>query len=186
MSTIDRPGQRVVPPLVAGEQLDRATFHERYEAMPPGTWAELVGGVVYMPSPVRLRRHGRPQAHLIHWLVGFEAATAGVIVADNTSVRLDLKNEPQPDAVLLIDPALGGQARISADDYIEEAPELVAEVAASSVSYDLDAKLKLFRRTGGDMAGKMMEALRTTVGDGVDIMIDFHGRPASVSHWRHD
>lgn len=29
--------------------------------------------------------------------------------------------------------------------------------------------------------GKMMEALRDTVGDGVDIMIDFHGRPASIA-----
>ena len=43
----------VLPPLVAGQHLDQPTFHERYEAMPPETWAELVGGVVYMPSPVR-------------------------------------------------------------------------------------------------------------------------------------
>src|SRR5262249_5655803 len=62
--------------------------------------------------------------------------------------RLDLKNEPQPDAVLLIDPACGGQARISADDYIEEAPELVAEVASSSVSYDLNTKFEVYRRNG--------------------------------------
>jgi Uma2 family endonuclease len=59
-----------------------------------------------------------------------------------------LDNEPQPDAVLFIDPAKGGQARISADDYIERAPELVAEVASSSVSYDLHDKLKAYRRNG--------------------------------------
>ena len=60
---------------------------------------------------------------------------------DNGSVRLDLDNEPQPDAYLIIRPEHGGQARISEDDYIEGAPELVAEVAASSASYDLGKKL---------------------------------------------
>lgn len=29
--------------------------------------------------------------------------------------------------------------------------------------------------------GRLMEMLRTTVGDSVDIMVDFHGRPASIS-----
>ena len=72
----------------------------------------------------------------------------GVIVADNTSLRLDLANEPQPDAVLLLDPDKGGQAQIAADDYVEEAPELVAEVASSSVSYDLNTKLEVYRRNG--------------------------------------
>ena len=72
----------------------------------------------------------------------YEAATPGVDGGGNATVRLDLDNEPQPDALLLIDPARGGQARISADDYVEQAPELVAEVAASSASYDLHTKLE--------------------------------------------
>ena len=70
----------------------------------------------------------------------------GVIIADNASVRLDLDNEPQPDAVLFIDPVHGGQARITEDDYVDSAPELVAEVAASSASYDLNTKLNVYRR----------------------------------------
>ena len=69
-------------------------------------------------------------------------------VSDNSTVRLDLDNEPQPDALLLIDPARGGQVRFSPDDYIEGSPELVAEVASSSVSYDLHAKLHVYRRNG--------------------------------------
>ena len=68
--------------------------------------------------------------------------------ADNSTVRLDLDNEPQPDAFLFIDPARGGQARISQDDYLEGAPELVAEVASSSASYDLHVKLHVYRRSG--------------------------------------
>ena len=53
---------------------------------------------------------------------------------------------PQPDVLLMIDPARGGQARISDDDYVEGAPELVVEVASSSVSFDLHAKLNVYRR----------------------------------------
>ena len=134
----DRGPDHGIPPLEAGDRLSRAEFERRYEAMPELKKAELIEGVVYMPSPVRLRRHGRPHFDLITWLGTYKAATPGVIGADNASARLDLDNEPQPDAVLFIDPAKGGQARISPDDYVEGAPELVAEVASSSVSYDLN------------------------------------------------
>jgi Uma2 family endonuclease len=116
--------------------------------MPQLKKAELIEGVVYVPSPVRYLQHGSPHAHLIGWLTQYAAHTPGVGVADNSSVRLDLDNEPQPDALLLIDPACGGQSRLSADGYIEGAPELVAEVASSSVSYDLHAKLHVYRRNG--------------------------------------
>jgi Uma2 family endonuclease len=116
--------------------------------MPELKKAELIEGVVYMPSPARLSRHGRPQRHISNWLGHYEVATPGVDGADNCTVRLDLDNEPQPDAFLFIDPARGGQARISEDDYLEGAPELVAEVASSSASYDLHVKLHVYRRSG--------------------------------------
>jgi Uma2 family endonuclease len=137
-----------VLPLENGDRLSRAEFERRYEAMPHLKKAELIEGVVYMPSPVRYFQHGSPHAQLIGWLIQYAAHTPGVGVADNTSIRLDLDNEPQPDALLLIDPACGGQSRRSADDFIEGAPELVAEVASSSVSYDLHAKLHVYRRNG--------------------------------------
>src|SRR5215470_18146435 len=109
----------VVPPLENGDKLTRAEFERRYEAMPHLKKAELIEGVVYVPSPVRYRQHGSPHAQLIGWLTQYAAHTPGVGVADNTSVRLDLDNEPQPDALLLIDPSCGGQSRLSADDFIE-------------------------------------------------------------------
>ena len=137
-----------VPPLENGDTLTRAEFERRYEAMPHLKKAELIEGVVYVPSPVRHRYHGHQHTHLIGWLVQYEANTPGVEASDNVTVRLDLDNEPQPDALLFIDPACGGQARIDADGYIEDAPELVAEVAASSASYDLHAKLRVYRRNG--------------------------------------
>jgi Uma2 family endonuclease len=137
-----------VPPLENGDRLTRAEFERRYAAMPHLKKAELIEGVVYMPSPVRYRQHGTPHAHLISWLGQYAAGTPGVEVSDNSTVRLDLDNEPQPDALLLIDPTCGGQTRFSPDDYIEGSPELVAEVASSSVSYDLHAKLHVYRRNG--------------------------------------
>jgi Uma2 family endonuclease len=137
-----------VPPLEPGDRLSRAEFERRYEAMPELKKAELIEGVVYIPSPVRLRRHGIPHFDVITWLGNYETATPGVTGADNVSIRLDLDNEPQPDAVLFIDPANGGQARITHDDYLEEAPELVAEIAASTASYDLNTKLNVYRRNG--------------------------------------
>lgn len=136
------------PPLENGDRLTRAEFERRYNAMPHLKKAELIEGVVYVPSPIRFRRHGEPHGQLIGWLVRYMVGTPGVHSAGNASARLDLLNEPQPDALLLIDPARGGRARISDDDYIEGGPELVAEVAASSVSYDLHDKLQAYQRNG--------------------------------------
>jgi Uma2 family endonuclease len=116
--------------------------------MPELKKAEFIEGVVYMPSPVRVRRHARPHARIITWLGHYEASTPGVEVADNATARLDLDNEPQPDAILYVVPERGGQVRISPDDYVESAPDLVVEVASSSVSFDLNTKLHVYRRSG--------------------------------------
>ena len=134
--------------LENGDRLARAEFERRYEARPDIKKAELIEGVVYMPSPTRSGSHARPHAAAITWLGSYAASTPGVQVNDNPTVRLDLDNEPQPDVVLLIDPDAGGQARVSDDDYIEGAPELVAEITASSASYDLHDKLQAYRRNG--------------------------------------
>jgi Uma2 family endonuclease len=137
-----------IPPLENGDSLTRAEFERRYDAMPHVKKAELIEGEVYMAAAVRYRQHGQPHTRLLYWLAGYETDTQGVEAGDNASVRLDLDNEPQPDVVLIVLPECGGRVRISEDDYIEGAPELVAEVAASSVSYDLGKKLHVYRRCG--------------------------------------
>lgn len=135
----------IILPLENGDRLTRYEFERRYQAMPNLKKAELIEGVVYVPAALRFRSHGQPHANLIIWLGMYKIATPGVELGDNATVRLDLDNEPQPDAVLLIN---GGQARISEDDYIEGAPELVVEVAASSAAYDLHDKKRAYRRNG--------------------------------------
>ncbi|MDW8201876.1 MAG: Uma2 family endonuclease, partial [Cyanobacteriota bacterium SKYGB_h_bin112] len=84
----------------------------------------------------------------ITWLGIYKVATPGTRLGDNSTVRLDLENEPQPDAVLLIDPRAGGQTRFSDDGYVEGAPELVVEIAASSAAIDLRDKKRAYRRNG--------------------------------------
>src|SRR5947208_4389123 len=93
-----------IPPLRTGDQLTRAEFERRYDAMPGLKKAELIEGVVYIPSPVRHHLHGRPHHWIETWLGVYEAATPGVEGSGNATARLDLDNEPQPDALLLIDP----------------------------------------------------------------------------------
>jgi len=134
-----------IPPLENGDKLTREEFERRYEAM-PDVKAELIEGIVYMASPVRAKKHGKPHSRIIGWLIAYEAATPGVETLDNATVRLDADNEPQPDALLRIEQ--GGQSRISKDDYVEGAPELIVEIAASTASIDLHEKLKVYRRNG--------------------------------------
>ncbi len=133
-----------IPPLENGDRLTRYEFERRYHAMPNLKKAELIEGVVYVASPLRIKSHGEPHAYIIGWLATYKAATPGVGLADNATVLIDADNEPQPDALLRIE--TGGQSRINKDDYLEGAPELIIEIAASSASYDLHEKLKVYRR----------------------------------------
>jgi Uma2 family endonuclease len=141
---VDKSGR--VPPLENGDRLSRDEFECRYDAMPNLKKAELIEGEVYVASPARHQSHGVPHANLLGWIVLYKSATPGTEAGDSGSIRLDLQNEPQPDAYLMIAPGKGGQTSISDDDYVEGAPELIAEIAASSVSYDLGKKLNAYRR----------------------------------------
>ncbi len=133
-----------IPPLENGDKLTRIEFEHRYEKMPKLKKAELIEGIVYMSAALRFRKHGKPHAHIMGWLAQYEAFTPRVESADNATVRLDGDNEPQPDALLRIQE--GGQSSISEDDYVEGAPELIIEIAASTVSLDLHEKLKVYQR----------------------------------------
>jgi Uma2 family endonuclease len=138
-----------IPPLQSGDRLSRDEFERRYRAMPAKVKCELIKGVVYVtPPPVSDEGHSHPQTRFITWLGTYEAYTPGVRAGDNGTVRLDEDSEPQPDATLRILPQHGGQTRTSPDDYVEGAPEFVAEIAASSASYDLHDKLDAYLRNG--------------------------------------
>src|SRR5580700_8393594 len=100
-------GQAVVQPLESGDRLGAVEFLRRYEAMPDVKKAELIEGTVYMPSPVRMT-HAAPDALILGWLVLYSARTPGTQAAGDATVRLDLENVPQPDALLRVLPECGG------------------------------------------------------------------------------
>ncbi len=134
--------QSRILPLENGDQLTRHEFELRYH-MSDLRKAELIEGIVYVASPLRIKSHGEPHGNLITWVGTYKAVTPGLVLGIEPTVRLDLANEPQPDVVLFIP---GQQAVISDDDYIEGAPELIIEVAASSAAIDLHAKKQVYQR----------------------------------------
>lgn len=148
MSTLlSQPIRRpTIPRLESGDRLSRDEFRRRYEAM-PGVKAELIEGIVHMASPVRWDGHGFETSLIVTWLTMYYGGTPGVFPADNATTRLNTNNEPQPDGLLFIHPRNGGQTKL-VDGYIEGAPELAVEVASSSVSIDVHAKLRAYQKAG--------------------------------------
>ena len=134
-------------PLESGDRLTRAEFERRYATRTDIKKAELIEGVVYVSSPVRIDQHAEPHAFVVTWLGVYRARHRDVRLADNGTVRLDTDNEPQPDAMLFRDDGRE-QSRIDEDGYLVGAPDLVVEVSASSASYDLGAKMSVYRRNG--------------------------------------
>ncbi len=136
------------PPLNAGDHLTRLEFERRYEAHPEIKKAELIEGVVYMPSPTHFTHHSNPHFGIITWLGTYVAKTPGVSGGDNATVRLDFENEVQPDVLLRLKTELGGRSHITEDDYLEGPPELAVEIAASSAAYDMHVKRRVYARSG--------------------------------------
>jgi Uma2 family endonuclease len=101
-----------------------------------------------MSSPVSLASHGFPHGQIMTLLGVYYAATPGVIFGDNASVLLDSDNEVQPDALLRLEENKGGQSSLNENGYVIGAPELIMEIAASSVSYDMYDKFKVYQRNG--------------------------------------
>lgn len=132
--------------LVAGQRMDQPTFHALYEAMPPGTRAELIGGVVHMPSPVG-RSHGRAHVPVVVWLDYYAEKTPGVEVLDNATAILGWKSEPQPDAMLRILPECGGRTVVQKGS-VRGAPELLVEVSRATRYLDLGPKLTDYEQAG--------------------------------------
>ena len=132
--------------LLNGQRLDQPTFHALYQAMPPGTRAELIDGVVHMPSPVG-RAHCRAQVPVIMWLGHYAEITPGVEVLDNATAILGGTSEPQPDALLRILPEFGGRTH-DEQGFIGGPPELVVEVSKATRSVDLGPKLRDYERAG--------------------------------------
>ena len=132
--------------LVEGQRLDQPTFHALYEAMPPGNRAELIDGVVFMPSSVGVE-HGEAVVPMIVWLSYYAEMTVGVRVMDNATTVLGWKSELQPDGLLRILPEYGGQTW-NEGGLVHGAPEFVAEISKATRYADLGPKRDDYERAG--------------------------------------
>ena len=130
--------------LENGDRLNRLEFERRYTASNIKK-AELIEGLVYVASPLRFTPHAKPHGQIMGWLITYQSLMTDLEVGIEPTVRLDPDNEPQPDAVLF---RIGGSAQVDEDGYITGAPELIVEIAASTVSYDLHAKKRAYERNG--------------------------------------
>jgi Uma2 family endonuclease len=134
--------EKEMPPLLAGDKLTRAEFLRRWEAHPQVKKAELIGGIVYMPSPVTVQ-HGDTEGKSGTWLGVYSSATPGTASGHNTTSFL-LEDIPQPDINLRILPEYGGRSWVE-DKYLHGVPDLLVEVCRSSAAYDLHVKLDLYQ-----------------------------------------
>src|ERR1700676_895937 len=98
MSTVAKE----VPKLVAGTKLTADEFLRRWDAMPHVRHAELIEGIVYMPSPLSWE-HGQFDRRLGWWLGCYLVRTPGCDAAHNATWLMG-EDVPQPDLSLLILP----------------------------------------------------------------------------------
>jgi Uma2 family endonuclease len=136
---------RSIPRLENGDHLKRAEFERRWDNMPDLKRAELIDGMVFMSPPVSAAKHGLPHSDLLFWFSTYRGFTPGVVVADNSTWRVSVgDSDPQPDAMVFVRPEYGGKTHFDEDGCVLGTPEMVAEVAASSASYDLNIKRDLY------------------------------------------
>jgi Uma2 family endonuclease len=131
--------------LATGQKMSREEFLRRWEELPDLKNAELIDGVVHVPSPLSYD-HGHRDA-VVHWWLGqYAYSTPGCDCGCNNTWTM-LEDAPQPDSFLRILPACGGQSR-NGVKYGEGAPELIVEISESSRGVDFGSKLKLYERAG--------------------------------------
>jgi Uma2 family endonuclease len=139
MGTAKPPVNKTFPPLENGDKLDQPTFHARYQAMPKDCRAELIGGIVYIPSPQKVQ-HSKAQRLVVRWLDEYTEGTPGTDTLLNNTQILGPDSEPEPDACLFVVPECGGRVYIDEDEYLHGAPELIVEVSSATESIDLHRK----------------------------------------------
>ncbi len=144
--TISSPSAELLE-LHNGDHMTQMEFHRIYSTMPEDVTAELIGGIVYMASPLKIS-HGSNHVVLASVFFAYESATKGTETGDNTTVIMDDESEPQPDLYLRILPEYGGQSGTTEEDYVEGAPELIAEIANTSRAIDLHRKRSVYRDAG--------------------------------------
>lgn len=125
--TIQRAKPR--PELHSGDKMTQPEFHRIYSQMDESVRAELIGGIVYKASLLKLP-HGQHHTFLAMLTSFYCGETLGTDTGDSVTTILGDESEPQPDLFVRILPEYGGRSRTTEDNYIEDAPELWIHEAA--------------------------------------------------------
>src|SRR5438132_14167436 len=99
----------ILPPLREGDRLTPDEFLRRWEAMPELKRAELIDGIVYMPSPLG-PVHAKGDGLIASWMGYYALFTPGCEMLLNGTWRMSRNSVPQPDVALRIAPEYGGRA----------------------------------------------------------------------------
>lgn len=130
-----------------GDKMKQPEFHRLYERMPEHYKAELIGGIVFEPSPLSYP-HGEQHVELSFLLATYSKQTPGLGVADNVTVILGEDDEVQPDLIMRCLAERRGRSHLTEKKYVQGPPELVAEIALSSKSIDLHLKKNRYALAG--------------------------------------
>lgn len=136
--------KHLAPALENGAVMTREEFHRLYAECEGYERVELIEGVVYLPSPIKVTSHADPHALMLLWLGTYAAPLDDVRALPPASVLLDDSNEPEPDALLI----RTTPDWLSDDGYVAKAPELVVEISGSSFSRDANQKRRAYERNG--------------------------------------
>jgi Putative restriction endonuclease len=132
--------------LSPGDRMGLEEFLNRWEQSPELKFAELIDGVVYMPSPLSIGHSGWDG--LVHSVLGYYALRSAVAKTFPNATWLLRGSAPQPDLALSLKTEYGGKMATGPRELASGLPELVVEVCRSSRSYDLGPKLALYERAG--------------------------------------
>src|SRR5665213_961690 len=91
------------PLLCNGDRLSQPEFHRRYLQYPDDVKFELIGGIVYMASPLSFH-HSDFDGEVGFLLELYRRATPGTHTLHNATTILSEEDEPQPDLGLRIRP----------------------------------------------------------------------------------
>lgn len=136
-----------VPLLENGARMRQPEFHRRYCESSGKAKIELIGGVVFVASPLSWP-HALYHDELGYLLGTYCRATPGTELGHDATAILGEQSEPRPDLLLRVIAECGGRSQVNAQKYVSGPPELLAEIAYSSLSIDLNQKRIDYEQAG--------------------------------------
>jgi Uma2 family endonuclease len=133
------------PRLITGTKFDLDDFLALCEEVAYQQRAELIDGIVFVPDAL-WSDHIDLESSVTVCMGQYADVTPGCQSGRNATCVM-LAQSPRPDLYLRIGEEYGGNSRLNRG-VLEGAPELVAEICATSTEIDFGPKLELYMRAG--------------------------------------